>query len=179
MFLLLEQKRKSFDFSYLCIKLAQKICWILSKTPRVRLKEGMENFSLQRIYFWGVGGEGKEDEGWEGVSSTTENTFWLFTHSCLSDAPNASCHKYSVSPGNTTSWGLRSEPHSSPQMPSVTPYNLSPRLSWFISSPVSGHQGLLNIRTFRGFNLSGVKNLLENPVKGSMPRVCTCISIPP
>ena len=147
------------------------------KHPGLGWKKGWKISASKEFIFGGL--EGKEqEEGREGVSSTTENTFWLFTHSCLSDAPNASCGKCSVSPGTRAPWGLSSDQHSSPQMPS------SPRTTYHLdylglSHPVSGHQGLLNTRTFRGFNLSGVKNLLENPLKGSMPRACTCISKPP
>lgn len=170
----MSKKGKVLIFPNSSIKLAQKICFeYYPKYRRVRLKEGMENFSLKNLFLGveeGTGGWGP----WEGVSSTTENTFWLFTHSCLSDAPNASCHKYSVLEHNKLRTSHRNH-IPAPKCHPLTPYNPSPD-SLGLSHPPSGHQGLPNIRTFRGFNLSGVKTSLENPVKGSMPRVCTCIS---
>lgn len=128
-----------------------------------RLKVRMENFS-----FKGIGGG-----AWRGqprkisperVSPGPLGTHLTFHPQLPKWCSNTSCCKHSCSPESTSSQRPSTKQHSRCHLSQHTALF---QLSWFISSQVTCHQGLFNIRTFYGFNLFWVTNLPENPVKAS------------
>lgn len=165
MFLPLEGGKKKFWFSYLCTSSNQhrKFAEYYPKHSWLGWKSGWKILASKELGAGGWRGQPRKISP-ERVSPGPLGTHLTFHPQLPKWCSNTSCCKHSCSPESTSSQRPSTKQHSRCHLSQHTALF---QLSWFISSQVTCHQGLFNIRTFYGFNLFWVTNLPENPVKAS------------